>query len=100
MSVRSDLAIARPGDFASFPEKRQRSTRVACGEKSAKLTAAPSHVAPNAYDLPRQTFTTSLQYACNPRCSRYLHADSCKLGARRNGRGEYHDGLRLRNPAR
>src|SRR3954471_15619845 len=35
--------------------KRHSSTRSACLEKRAKLTPAPSHVAPSGYARPRQT---------------------------------------------
>src|SRR5258707_8581318 len=56
---------------------RQSSTRSACLEKSAKLTPAPSQVAPSGYARPRQTV----------------------LGATRDRAGASTGGVRLRRNA-
>src|SRR5262245_46706963 len=40
---------------ASIESKRHSSTFAACSAKSAKLTPAPSHVAPSGYGRPGQT---------------------------------------------
>src|SRR3954467_6647248 len=43
------------GTVASGESKRQSSTLSACSENSAKLTPAPSQVAPSGYERPGQT---------------------------------------------
>src|SRR5437764_11061661 len=43
------------GAVASAASKRQSSTLSACSENSAKLTPAPSQVAPSGYERPGQT---------------------------------------------
>src|SRR3954462_805519 len=55
MSVCSVRWIVSDSLSASGESNRQSSTRVACSEKSAKLTPTPSHVAPRGYGEPGQT---------------------------------------------
>src|SRR5687768_10953782 len=55
MSVCSRSGIACRSFLSSIESNRQSSTLTACSEKIAKLTPAPSHVAPSGYGLPGQT---------------------------------------------
>src|SRR5688500_19635343 len=55
MSVCSRSGIVSDSTSASGESNRQSSTRVACSEKTAKLTPTPSHVAPSGYGAPGQT---------------------------------------------
>src|SRR6476660_8265223 len=55
MSVCSGSGIVNDSTSASAESNRHSSTRVACSEKTAKLTPTPSHVAPRGYGVPGQT---------------------------------------------
>src|SRR5438093_10360767 len=57
MSVCSGRSTEAEGLVSSGPSNRHNSTRVACAEKSAKLTPTPVQVAPRGYGSPGHTLT-------------------------------------------
>src|SRR5215468_4900665 len=59
---------------ASAPSNRHSSTLLACSEKRAKLTPAPSQIAPNGYDRPGQT---RMKVSIKPVRARSV-SDGCK----------------------
>src|SRR5688572_6334939 len=63
MSVCSGSRMQCDSLVASTESKRQSSTCVACSEKIAKLTPAPSHVPPKGYGRPGQTLIVAVPFS-------------------------------------
>src|SRR5579885_2291842 len=74
----------------SGESNRHNSTPVAFSEKSAKLTPAPSHVAPSGYGCPGQTFIVhpSTESTLNQKTGSRFRAFEQRDGQRRQSVGD------------